>query len=84
MLATISQQLVQHEASNEASIVMVDFNSKYGLLAALRAFNNWAEAASLANGPYKVATTFNIQLLTRVGSEGGAWIYYILHTDNPV
>ena len=84
MINTISRQLVKHQTSNEATIVLGDFNSKWGVEATHRgdkALNSWAEAAGLVNGPYEVAKTLNLQLLTRVTIEGGIWIDYILHTD---
>ena len=74
MMNTISRQLVKHQASNETTIVLDDFNSKWGNGATHRgdkALNSWAEAVSLVNGPCEVAKTLNLQLLTRVTSEGG-------------
>ena len=53
----ISQPLVKHQASNEASIVMGDFHSKWKLEASHRgdkAFNSLAESARLSNGPSEV------------------------------
>ena len=46
-----------------------------------KALNNWAEAAGLVNGPYEVAKTLSLRLLTRATSEGGTWIDHILRTD---
>ena len=84
MMNMISRQLVKHQASNEASIVLGDFNSKWASAfthRGVKALNSWAEAAGLANGQYEVAMTLKLQLLTRVTSDGGTWIDDILHTD---
>ena len=42
---------------------------------------SWTDAAGLANGPYMLAATLQMQLLIRVTSEGCTWIDHILHTD---
>ena len=80
---TISQQLVKHQSSNAPTIVLGEFNSKWGQDGHRgdKAFHNWTVSAGLVNGAYDVFTALKLPLVARSSGDGGTWIDHLLHTD---